>query len=267
MSALCTIAERPLIPSENVSAPEAGALATRQATVMAERRVPGRTHTETTSAPDQQTMGTSASGVSSSQRAEDEPSPELIALYEKYRRPLHTYVYRLLGSLEDADDVIQEVFLSAFLSWHHLSDHERLSAWLYRVATNLCMDQLRRRKRISWWPLTSRHSQDQQFERGTDEEASYLPTNHGGIPEIFEREHIHLALARMPEDYAIALVLSADQGISYLDIATISGISPRAAATRISRAKRMFIEQYQRLNEGSTGAQKRRRVGSKPQAG
>lgn len=229
MSALCTIADRPLARSEDVAVAE--------------------------------------TGVSSRQKAEDEPSPELIALYEKYRRPLHTYVYRLLGSLEDADDVIQEVFLSAFVSWQHLSDHERLSSWLYRVATNLCMDQLRRRKRISWWPLTSRHSHDQQFERGTDEEASYLPTNNGGIPEIFEREHIHLALSRIPEDYAIALILSADQGISYPDIATIIGISPRAAATRISRAKRMFIEQYQRLNEGNKGVQARRCAGSKHRAG
>jgi RNA polymerase sigma-70 factor, ECF subfamily len=77
---------------------------------------------------------------------------EIIALYEKYKRPLHTYIYRLLGSREDADDVIQEVFLTAFVSWHGLTDHSRLSSWLYRVATNLCLDQLRRRKRISWWP-------------------------------------------------------------------------------------------------------------------
>jgi RNA polymerase sigma-70 factor (ECF subfamily) len=179
----------------------------------------------------------------------DPATSEIIALYEKYKRPLHTYIYRLLGSLEDADDVIQEVFLTAFVSWHDLNNHSRLSSWLYRVATNLCLDQLRRRKRISWWPLTQHYSTNQQSERGADEEASYLPTNSGGIPEICERELIHLALSKMPEDYAAVLIMSADQGISYLDIATIMGISARAAATRISRAKRMFAEQYRRLSE------------------
>ncbi|HEX4716501.1 MAG TPA: sigma-70 region 4 domain-containing protein, partial [Ktedonobacteraceae bacterium] len=79
--------------------------------------------------------------------------------------------------------------------------------------------------------------------------ASYLPPDSGGIPEVFEREQIRLALASMPEDYAIVLVLSAAQGLPYQDVATIVGISPNAAATRISRAKRMFTEQYRRLNE------------------
>lgn len=179
---------------------------------------------------------------------EKEQPLDLIVLYEKYKRPIHTYVYRLLGSQEDADDVTQEVFVRAFVSWNELYDHGNLSPWLYRIATNLCVDLLRRRKRISWWPLV-RRTADQQFERTAEEDASYLPPDSGGIPEVFEREHIRLALASMPEDYAIVLVLNAAQGLSYVDVATVVGISPNAAATRISRAKRMFAEQYRRLNE------------------
>ncbi len=174
---------------------------------------------------------------------------DLILLYEKYKRPIHTYVYRLLGSQEDADDLTQEVFMRAFVSWDDLYDHDNLSPWLYRIATNLCVDLLRRRKRISWWPLTKRRGGEQQFDSGSEEDAPYLPPDSGGIPEVFEREQIRLALASMPEDYAIVLVLSAAQGLPYQDIATIVGISPNAAATRISRAKRMFAEQYGRLNE------------------
>ena len=185
-------------------------------------------------------------------------SLELIGLYEKHKRPIHTYVYRLLGSQEDADDVTQEVFMRAFVSWNELYDHENLAPWLYRIATNLCVDQLRRRKRISWWPLM-RRSPDQQFEHSIEEEASYLPLDTGGIPEVFERDHIRLALAKLPEDYAVVLVLNAAQGLSYQDIATIIGISPNAAATRISRAKRMFAEHYQRLSEEERDQQEERR--------
>src|SRR5205807_287357 len=104
---------------------------------------------------------------------------DLETVYEKFKRPIHSYIYRLLGSEEDA---------------------------------------------------------------------AYLPLDSGGIPEIFEREHIRLTLANMPQEYAIALILSAAQGIPYQEIATIMGISPGSAATRISRAKRMFAEQYQCLN-------------------
>jgi RNA polymerase sigma-70 factor (ECF subfamily) len=176
-------------------------------------------------------------------------SEEISALYEQYKRPLHTYIARLLGSREEADDVVQEVFLSAFVSWQKLTDHTHISAWLYRVATNLCLDQLRKRKRISWWPLTRSHTNNPRFDYKNEEEAPYLPTNSGGIPEIFEREHIRLVLASLPQEYAIVLLLHVTRGISYLDIAEIMEITPCAAATRLSRAKRTFATHYARLNK------------------
>jgi RNA polymerase sigma-70 factor (ECF subfamily) len=177
-------------------------------------------------------------------------------LYEKFKRPVHSYIYRLLGSHEDADDLTQEVFTRAYVAWNDLYDRDNLSSWLYRIATNLCIDQLRRRKRISWWPLVRRSNTGEQL--GSDEEISYLPSDSGGIPEIAEREHIRLALANIPADYAIVLVLSAAQGVPYQEIGKIVGISPNAAATRISRAKRLFAEQYQRLS-GNDAAKRRQR--------
>lgn len=175
-------------------------------------------------------------------------------LYEKFSRPIHSYVYRLLGSLEDADDVTQEVFTRAYISWNDLYDRDNLSPWLYRIATNLCVDQLRRRKRISWWPL-SRERRESGASEGREEDTSYLPANSGGIPEVGERESIQRALATMPRDYAVALVLSAAQGVPYQEIGAILGISPNAAATRISRAKRLFMEVYRRLNDEGAGTQ------------
>src|SRR6266852_2878381 len=168
----------------------------------------------------------------------------LSALYEQFRRPIHSYAYRLLGSQEDADDVAQEVFVRVFIAWDGLHDRDNLSSWLYRIATNLCIDLLRRRKRISWWPLMRPNHAGEQLNGAGDEEVSYLPSDNGGIPEIAEREHIRLALANIPTEYAIALVLNAAQGVPYQEIGKIVGISPNAAATRISRAKRLFAEQY-----------------------
>ena len=177
----------------------------------------------------------------------------LIRLYEQFRRPIHSYIYRLLGNQEDADDVTQEVFVRACTSWNGLYEREHLSAWLYRIATNLCVDLLRRRKRISWWPLSQRYrDSDSSDEQVTDDVSSFLADS-GGIPEIAERELIRNTLANMPEEYAIALVLSAAQGVPYQEIAGIVGVSPNAAATRISRAKRMFAEQYQRLSKDGVG--------------
>ena len=174
---------------------------------------------------------------------------QLIQLYEQYRRPIHSYIYRLLGSLEDADDVTQEVFVRACTSWNGLYERENLSSWLYRIATNLCVDMLRRRKRISWWPLLPRYRNDDGSAEEVNADLAPFLADSGGIPEIAERELIHLTLAQLPADYSVVLVLSAAQGVPYQEIATIVGISPNAAATRISRAKKMFAEQYQRLSK------------------
>ncbi|HKF36068.1 MAG TPA: RNA polymerase sigma factor [Ktedonobacteraceae bacterium] len=179
-------------------------------------------------------------------------------LYEKLRRPIHSYIYRLLGSQEDADDLTQEVFTRAYVSWNDLYDRESLSPWLYRIATNLCVDHLRRRKRISWWPLTRRSRSGEYLEHTGEEDAPYLPSDSGGIPDVAERDHIQLALANMPQEYAIVLVLSAAQGLPYQEIAVIVGISPNAAATRISRAKRLFAEEYQRLSVTGSSKQERK---------
>ncbi|MEO8972117.1 MAG: RNA polymerase sigma factor [Ktedonobacteraceae bacterium] len=172
----------------------------------------------------------------------------LSVLYEQFKRPIHSYIYRLLGNTEDADDVTQEVFVRACMSWNGLYERDNLSAWLYRIATNLCVDMLRRRKRISWRSLTPNSGLDDRFE-STSDDGSYLLPDSGGIPEVAEREHIRQALFSMPEEYAVALALSAAQGIPYQEVAAILNISPNAAATRISRAKRMFVEQYQRISK------------------
>ncbi|MBE3561216.1 MAG: RNA polymerase sigma factor [Ktedonobacteraceae bacterium] len=189
----------------------------------------------------------------------DESETALITLYEQFRRPIHSYTYRLLGNQEDADDVTQEVFVRACSSWHGLYEREHLSAWLYRIATNLCVDLLRRKKRISWWPLAQRTRNEDRFEDAGNDDYSAFLADSGGIPEVAERELIRQTLASMPEEYAVALVLSAAQGLPYQEIADIVGVTPNAAATRISRAKKLFAEHYQRLcKDGVVKREKKR---------
>ncbi len=91
-----------------------------------------------------------------------------------------------------------------------------------------------------------------------DDPVSLLPPDDGGIPEIAERDHIQHVFAYMPPEYAIVLILSAVQGLPYQDIATVIGLSPTATAARISRAKKMFVEQYRRLSTEDVGLQEKR---------
>ena len=161
-------------------------------------------------------------------------------LYEQFRRRIYAHIYRLLGSREDADDVMQEVFVSAYLTWDDLDARDHLSAWLYRTATNLCIDLLRRRKRVSCWP----HEDTAGVRDGDD---SCWLADSGGIPEIAEREHIQRTFSHLPKGYALPLLLRASGGMPYKEIAVIVGISPHATATRLTRARKLFAEEYQRL--------------------
>jgi RNA polymerase sigma-70 factor, ECF subfamily len=200
---------------------------------------------------------TDSHGTESAPYVED--AEALSILYERFRRPIYTYTYRLLGNGEDAADVTQEVFLRACISWESLRDRDHLGVWLHHVATNLCVDLIRRRRRLSWWPLTRRNRSSRYTGEGSDDDLfSHLPPDNGGIPEIAEREHIQRVVDAMPEEYALVLVLSVIQGIPYQDIATIAGLSPTVTATRISRAKKMFVEQYRRLGMDGVGIQEKR---------
>jgi RNA polymerase sigma-70 factor (ECF subfamily) len=66
---------------------------------------------------------------------------------ERHRRELHVHCYRMLGSFEEAEDAIQETFLRAWRSRDTLIDDAGRRAWLYKIATNVCLDALRKHKR------------------------------------------------------------------------------------------------------------------------
>src|SRR2546426_6940980 len=155
----------------------------------------------------------------------------LDVLYRTYKDRIYTFLLRMSGSAELADDLTQDTFIKADRALVRLDLDRALLPWLYRIASNGAIDELRRRRRISWlrWPSLL----------GTHHE--HAPDEHARVPE---RQQIALALRAVPPENAAALLLHVVEGYSYREIADIQGVSLTAARSRIARGREAFRAAY-----------------------
>ena len=155
-------------------------------------------------------------------------------LVRRYQGRLLAFCRRLLGSPQDAEDVLQEVFAAAHAAI--LADSRPINArpWLYRIATNTALDSLRRRKRITWVPFKI--------------EMEPVAPQSDYAPRHADQDAIQHALQAVPADQRTCLVLNMYQGLSYKEIAETLGISVNLVAVRIFRGREKFVDAYKKAN-------------------
>lgn len=154
------------------------------------------------------------------------------ALYTAYKARIYSFLLRLLGDPELADDVTQDAFTKAFQALPALERGTKLLPWLYRVASNAGIDHLRRRRRFRWLRVHAIEN--------TRDEPHAADSSH----DLSEREHIQRVLRTLPPENAAALLLHAVEGYSYKEIADIQGVSLTAVRSRIARARGAFQKVY-----------------------
>src|SRR5712692_5997100 len=159
-------------------------------------------------------------------------------IYDEYKTPIYNYVYHLVGDREQADDIAQDTFLKAFRALPKMDASLKLSAWLYRIATNTAYDALRRRQLATWLPLCELESEPADVE-SADPQTTYGTT-----------ELVRAALHRMPQQYRAALLLYTQEGFSYSEIAQALNIAESGVKMYISRARQSFREHYRALEQG-----------------
>jgi len=152
-----------------------------------------------------------------------------------YQDLVFSHAYRMMGEMEAAEDAAQEAFLSAY---RNLASYRGGSfrAWLLRIVTNACYDELRRRKRRPTTPLEPTDQEDEEVE------SPRWITDPGETPEQqAERAELSRAiqrcLDRLPPDFRAIVVLVDVQGFNYQEASVVVGKPVGTVKSRLSRAR------------------------------
>ncbi|WP_300403535.1 RNA polymerase sigma factor SigE [Nocardioides sp.] len=143
---------------------------------------------------------------------------------------VYRLAYRLTGNRHDAEDLTQEVFVRVFRS---LSTYTpgTFEGWLHRITTNLFLDQARRKQRIRFDALS-----DERADRLT----SGSPAPEAAYADRTFDDDIEQALATLPPDFRVAVVLCDVEGLAYEEIADILGAKLGTVRSRIHRGRAML---------------------------
>src|SRR5258706_15671232 len=158
-----------------------------------------------------------------------------------YQISVSNIAYRLIGEPDSAADAAQEAFISAY---GHLSDFRGGSfrAWLMRIVTNACYDEMRRRKRRPAMSLDDPDS-DMELQLVSPDESPEGSVQRNALNRVIQD-----CLANLPDEQRIVSILCDVQGYDYQEIAAITHVSLGTVKSRLSRAR-------QRLRECLQGAE------------
>jgi RNA polymerase sigma-70 factor (ECF subfamily) len=150
-------------------------------------------------------------------------------LYERYRERVYNVALRIVGTSDEASDVLQDVFVLLFRKVHRFHARAVFASWVYRITVNVSLDQIRRRRRGPM-PAGSSVVLD-----GPQELPGLTVPERGAAQHDLER-HLQVALATMSSRLRIVVVLRYLEGLPYADIADVLECSIGTVKSRLNRA-------------------------------
>jgi RNA polymerase sigma-70 factor (ECF subfamily) len=160
-------------------------------------------------------------------------------LVKTYYKTVFNIALRMFSNTEDASDITQEVFIKVYKSIGRFEGRSSFKTWIYRIATNLCLDELRSRKNFI------AVSFDEQIANNTEAINVKLKDESIGSPETELlraeiREELYNVINELPEDLRIITILRHIQNLSYDEISEILNCPQGTIKSRISRARELL---------------------------
>lgn len=157
-------------------------------------------------------------------------------LVEKYKQPVINLIYRTLRDATEAEDLAQNVFVQVYKSADRYRTSARFSTWLFTIARNLCLNEIRRRSRHPAESLDAPHpNQDEQPLHQVEDRRTFVPPDVLLQGELESK--IEEALASLPETQRTAVLLCRQEELSYEEIAEVLGCSVSATKSLIHRGR------------------------------
>jgi RNA polymerase sigma-70 factor (ECF subfamily) len=162
-------------------------------------------------------------------------------LVEKYKQPVMNFVFRSLRDEIEAEDLAQNVFLQAYKSRRRYRQTAKLSTWLFTIARNLCLNEIRRRSRHPAESIEESHAEHEDQPRQQYEDKSQIaPPDKLLQGELAQK--IEEALAGLPENQRTAILLCRQDELSYEEIAEVLDCSLSATKSLIHRGRETLKE-------------------------
>jgi RNA polymerase sigma-70 factor (ECF subfamily) len=157
-------------------------------------------------------------------------------LVDKYKQPVMNLAYRMLRDATEAEDLAQNVFIQVYRSAQRYKASSKFSTWLFTIARNLCLNEIRRRARHPADSLDTPHPEhDGQPLRQFEDRQTCSPPEGLLYGELEQK--IEHSLADLPENQRTAILLCRQEELSYEDIAQVLGCSLSATKSLIHRAR------------------------------
>ena len=162
---------------------------------------------------------------------------EIVTLFQ---HRLYQVCYRMLGNAQEAEDISQEAFVRAYINIHTFDQKRKFSTWLFRIATNLCIDRIRKKKPAYYLdadvPGTDGLNMYSQL-AATDE----LPEDEVERMELQQR--IHYEIGRLPDKYRSVIILRYIEELPLQEIGDILGLPLGTVKTRVHRGREVLRKQ------------------------
>ena len=157
-----------------------------------------------------------------------------------YQQSLYHVCYRMLGNKEEAEDAAQEAFIKAYIHLHTYDQKRKFSTWLYRIATNLCIDRIRKKKPDYYLDaeVPGTEGLDMYSQLASDER---LPEEELERMELQER--IQYEISQLPDKYRSVIILKYIEELPLQEISDILGIPLGTVKTRVHRGREALRKQ------------------------